>query len=140
MGTCCSEAHVYADFEPSVRDRIRVVPRYRYETLPELLRGHHIKLFPTLSEGFSVALLDAIACGLAPATTTTPGPMEVVSDGDNGILVPSRDSQALEQALERLILDRPYLDRLRRNAYATAQNYSWERIASDNLAFYSKTI
>jgi len=66
--------------------------------------------------------------------------MEVVSDEDNGILVPSRDSQALEQALERLILDRPYLDQLRRNAYATAQNYSWERIASDNLAFYSKTI
>ena len=140
VGTGCSKAQVYADFEPSVRDRIRVVPRYRYETLPELLRGHHIKLFPTLSEGFSVALLDAIACGLAPATTTTPGPMEVVSDGDNGILVPSRDSQALEQALERLILDRPYLDRLRRNAYATAQNYSWERIARDNLAFYEEAL
>ena len=140
MGTGCSEAQVYADFEPSVRDRIRVVPRYQHETLPELLRGHHIKLFPTLSEGFSIALLDAIACGLAPVTTTTPGPMEVVRDGDNGILVPPRDTLAIEQALERLITDRSYLAKLRRNAYATAQKYSWQRIAGDNLAFYEAAL
>ncbi|MEG5042331.1 MULTISPECIES: glycosyltransferase family 4 protein [unclassified Microcoleus] len=140
MGTGFLQAQVYADFEPSVHERIRVVPRYQYETLPELLRGHHIKLFPTLSEGFSVALMDAIACGLAPVITTTPGPMEVVRDGDNGILVPPRDSLAIEQALERLITDRPYLEKLRCNAYATAQKYSWHRIARDNLTFYEAAL
>jgi glycosyltransferase involved in cell wall biosynthesis len=140
LGTGCSEAEVHADFEPAVRDRIRVIPRFSHEALPDLLRGHHIKLFPTLSDGFGLALIEAMACGLAPVTTTTPGPMEIVSDGHNGILVPSRDSHAIEQALERLILDRPYLDRLRRNAYATAQNYSWERIARDNLAFYEEAL
>jgi len=140
LGTGCSEAKVYEDFDPAVRDRIRVIPRYSHETLPTLLRGHHIKLFPTLSEGFSVALVDAIACGLAPLTTTTPGPMEIVRDGHNGILVPPRDSHAIEQALERLITDRPYLEQLRRNAYATAQHYSWERIARDNLAFYEEAL
>ncbi len=83
---------------------------------------------------------DASACGLAPVTTTTQGPMEIVPDGHNGILVPPRDSQAIEQALERLILDRPYLEQLRRNAYATAQHYSWERIARNNLAFYEEAL
>ena len=136
LGTDCSEAEVHADFEPAVRDRIRVVQRYQHETLPELLRGHHIKLFPTFSEGFGLALIEAMACGLAPVTTTTPGPMEIVSDGHDGIFIPSRDSQAIEQALERLITDRPYLEKLRRNAYATAQKYSWYRIARDNLTFY----
>ncbi|MEG4860750.1 glycosyltransferase family 4 protein, partial [Microcoleus sp. K1-B1] len=140
LGTGCSEAEVHADFEPAVRDRIRVIPRYQHETLPELLRGHHIKLFPTLSEGFSVALMDAIACGLAPVTTTTPGPMEVVRDGENGMLVPPRDSEAIEQALERLITERPYLEKLRRKAYATAQKYSWHRIASDNLTLYEAAL
>ena len=140
LGTGCSEAEVHADFEPAVRDRIRVIPRFSHEALPDLLRGHHIKLFPTLSDGFGLALIEAMACGLAPVTTTTPGPMEIVSDGHNGILVPSRDTLAIEQALERLILDRPYLDRLRRNAYATAQNYTWERIARDNLAFYEEAL
>jgi glycosyltransferase involved in cell wall biosynthesis len=140
LGTGCPEAQVYEDFDPSVRDRIRVVPLYKHETLPELLREHHIKLFPTLSEGFSVALMDAIACGLAPVTTTTPGPMEIVRDGDNGILVPPRDSEAIEQALEQLITDRAYLEKLRRNAYATAQKYSWQRIARDNLTLYEAAL
>ena len=140
MGTGCPEAQVYNDFEPSLRDRIRVVPRYQHETLPELLRGYQIKLFPTLSEGFSVALMDAIACGLAPVTTTTPGPIEVVRDGENGILVPPRDSEAIVQALERLITNRPYLEKLRRNAYTTAQKYSWERIARDTLTLYEAAL
>ncbi|HEY9608351.1 glycosyltransferase family 4 protein [Allocoleopsis sp.] len=140
LGTGCSEVEVHADFEPAVRDRIRVIPRYSHETLPSLLRGHHIKLFPTLSDGFGLVLIETMACGLAPVTTTTPGPMEIVSDGRNGILVPSRDSQAIQQALERLVTDRPYLEQLRRNAYATAQHFSWERIARDNLAFYEEAL
>lgn len=140
LGTGCSEAEVHADFDPAVRDRIRVIPRFSHEALPDLLRGHHIKLFPTLSEGFSLALTETMACGLAPVTTTTPGPMEIVQNGYNGILVPARDSQAIEQALERLVTDRPYLEQLRRNAYATAQHYSWERIAHNNLAFYEEAL
>jgi glycosyltransferase involved in cell wall biosynthesis len=140
FGTVCSEAEVYADFELAVRDRIQVVPRYTHETLPTLLRGYHIKLFPTLSEGFSLALTEAMACGLAPVTTATPGPMEIVRDGHDAMVIPPRDSQALEQALERLIADRAYLERLRRNAYATAQRYSWARIARDNLAFYEEAL
>ena len=140
LGTGCSETEVHADFEPAVRDRIRVVPRFTHETLPDLLCGHHIKLFPTVSEGFSLALTETMACGLAPVTTTTPGPMEIVRDEHNGILVPPRSSHAIKQALERLIADRPYLERLRRNAYATAQRYSWARIARDNLAFYEEAL
>ncbi|NJP08634.1 MAG: glycosyltransferase family 4 protein [Leptolyngbyaceae cyanobacterium RU_5_1] len=144
LGTECSPdttnsiAQVYADFDPSVRDRVQVIPHYRHETLPDLLTGHHIKLFPTISEGFGVALVEAMACGLAPITTATPGPLEIVRDEHDAIVVPCRDSGAIEQALDKLICDRAYLERLRRNAYETAQTYSWSRIAQQNLALYEK--
>jgi glycosyltransferase involved in cell wall biosynthesis len=140
LGTGCPEAEVYADFDPVVRDRIIVIPRYSHEMLPTLLRGHQIKLFPSLLEGFSLALPEAMACGLAPVTTATPGAMEIVRDGHDAIMIPPRDSQAIEQALERLITDRRYLDQLRLNAYATAQRYSWARIARDNLALYEEAL
>lgn len=138
LGTGCSEAEVHADFEPSVRDRVEVTPRYSRDSLPALLQGHHIKLFPSLSEGFSVALVEAMACGLVPVTTTTPGPMEIVSDTVNGVLIPPRDSQAIVETLERLIGDRAYLEQLRRRAYETAQNYSWQKIAATTLALYEE--
>jgi hypothetical protein len=70
----------------------------------------------------------------------TPGPMEVVSNGTNGILIPPRDRFAIEQALEPLINGRPYLEQLRFAAQDTAQHYSWDRIARDNLAFYEEVL
>jgi glycosyltransferase involved in cell wall biosynthesis len=138
LGTGCSEAQVLADFEPAVCDRVKVIPHYKHEMLPALLQGHHIKLFPTLSEGFSLALPEAMACGLVPVTTATPGPMEIVQDTNNGLLVPAQDAEAITQALERLIRDRPYLEQLRRKAYETAQDYSWQKIAATTLALYEQ--
>jgi glycosyltransferase involved in cell wall biosynthesis len=140
LGTGCAEADVYADFEPNVCDRIRVVPHYSRETLFTLLKGHQIKLFPTVSDGFGLVLIEAMACGLTPVTTTTPGPTEIVTDGYNGLLVPSRDSPSIERTLEQLICDRPYLEKLRRNAHATAQLYSWKRIAQNMLSLYEEAL
>ena len=141
-GTKCFEcpdpAQIYADFDPGVRDRVKVIPYYTNETLPTLLKGHQIKLFATISEGFGVALIEAMACGLAPITTATPGPLEIVRDGYDAIVIPPRNSQAIEEALELLITNHSLLAQLRRNAYATAQSYSWAKIAQRNLSLYEQ--
>lgn len=137
---CTDEEQVYADFDASLRDRITVVPRYDLESLPDLLRGHHIKLFPTLCDAFGKALIEAMACGLAPVTTSAAGPAEIVEHGVDGLVIPLRDPTAIEQSIEALIRDRPLLDRLRRNAQATAQNYSWQSTAKHRLALYTQGI
>lgn len=140
LGTGCSEDQVYADFAPTVRDRICVIPSYANEQLPDLLQGHQIKLLPSLSEGFGLALVEAMACGLAPIATAVQGPMEIITDCHDGLLVPVRDSQAIEQALKRLINNPDYLEQLRCNAYITAQHYSWADIAKKRLAIYQNAL
>jgi len=136
FGTGCPAEQVLQDFDADIRDRVQVVPHFNHDTLPELLLTHHIKLFPTLSEGFSLALTEAMACGLVPVTTATPGPLEIAQDGYNALVVPPRNTPALIQALESLIINETVLNQLRRNAYLTAQNYSWEQVAKENLAVY----
>ena len=121
-----------------LRGRVKVVPRFDRTELPALLKGYQIKLFPTLMEGFSLALVEAMACGLAPIVTSTPGPLEIVQDGHDGLVVPVRDSRAMERALERLITDRALLDKLRRNAHAKVQAYSWSQIAQQRLQLYEE--
>ncbi|WP_052055688.1 glycosyltransferase family 4 protein [Myxosarcina sp. GI1] len=144
LGTECRECPgvepVYADFDPAVRDRITVIPRYSHEALPSLLRGHQIKLFPTLSEGFSLSLIEAMACGLAPITTAHPAALETVRDGYDAIVVPLRDRASLERAIERAIGDRNFLESLRQNAHATAQQYSWNHIARQSLSVYQQQL
>ncbi|MEI6149174.1 MAG: glycosyltransferase family 4 protein [bacterium] len=57
------------------------------------------------TEGLSISLLEAAACGLPSVVTDAGGNREVVRDGVSGVVVPVRDEMALVGALERLIHD-----------------------------------
>ncbi len=140
LGTGCPVEQVHIDFEPAVRDRVHVVPKFDHATLPSRLTHHHIKLFAPLTEGFGKALIEAMACGLAPVTTAAAGPLEVVQDGHDAIVVPLRSQIAIEQALERLIINRTELEQLRQRAYATAQQYSWVNAAQQRLSLYQQAL
>jgi glycosyltransferase involved in cell wall biosynthesis len=136
LGTQCPPEKVHADYDPRFHSRIHVVPRYEHSALPELLAGHQILLFPSLSEGMPLSLLEAMACGLAPVASLIPGPNDIISHMDNGLGVPARDGAAITEALGTLLVNRELLHQLRTRAWEKAQDYSWRRIAEDTLAYY----
>jgi glycosyltransferase involved in cell wall biosynthesis len=140
LGTCTSEQEVFSDFKKSLHKRINVVTHYNQEMLPHLLKDHQIKLFPSLSEGFSLALLEAMACGLAPVASAISGSSRIVRDGHNGILIPPRDCKAIVQAIELLLKNRDYLSKLRNNAFNTAQDYGWKKISQDTIKLYERAL
>ncbi len=74
--------------------------------MPSLLAASHIVCLPSYREGLPKALLEAAAAARAIVTTDVPGCRSVVRDGENGLLVPSRDVVALANAMQRLIEDR----------------------------------
>ncbi len=73
--------------------------------VPALLQRAHIACLPSYREGLPKSLLEAAAAGLPIVATDVPGCREAVRDGDNGLLVPPRDPEALAAALRRLIED-----------------------------------
>ena len=62
-----------ADYPAGVRDRLAVVESYDRDALPRLLDGHQVYVSASLAEGLSLALIEAMACGLAPVVTDLPG-------------------------------------------------------------------
>jgi glycosyltransferase involved in cell wall biosynthesis len=140
LGTGFGAEVVLRDFSPSVHGRINVIPRYDNERLPEYLRGHQIAVSPTLTEGWGIGLVEAMACGLAPISTATQGPSEYIEDGHNGVLVPPRNVERLAAALDELISDRERLDRMRRTAQATVQRFTWSATADERLRFYEEAL
>jgi glycosyltransferase involved in cell wall biosynthesis len=140
IGVGCSKETVLSDYSPSLHDRIDVVERYKRDDLPLLLKNYHVHLFPTLSEGLPITLFETMACGLAPVTTTAPGPQEVVTHGFNGLLIPPRDSEAIEGALRRLLDDTDELNRLRVNARNSVQKYTWSNAARQRLDLYQSLL
>ena len=71
--------------------------------VPALLAVCDIYVHPSLQEGYSNSLLEAMAAGRAVVATSVGGNVEAVSDGDTGLLVPPQDSSALCSAMVRLL-------------------------------------
>lgn len=98
-----------------------------------------IACLPSYREGLPKALLEAAACGLPIVTTDVPGCREVVSDGDNGLLVPARDARALATALKVLLQDPVLRQRMGDRSRARAENeFSSEQVVGETLALYSQ--
>jgi glycosyltransferase involved in cell wall biosynthesis len=96
---------------------------------------------PSYREGLPKALLEAAACGRPIVTTDVPGCREIVSDEDNGLLVPARDSWALADALRRLITDRSLRQRMgQRGRQRAIDEFSIERVIAETLALYRECL
>ncbi len=73
--------------------------------VPALMRGLHAFALPSLAEGISNTILEAMASGLPVVATAVGGNADLVVAGRTGLLVPPADAQALAQALVRLADD-----------------------------------
>lgn len=87
----------------------------------DLLPAFDIFAMPSLTEGLSIALLEACATGLAIVATEVGGNPEIVKNDLTGLLVPSDDGPALQAALARLLASVETRERLGRAAAEWAQ-------------------
>lgn len=103
-----------------------------------LLPQFDIFALPSQAEGISNTLLEAMACGCAPVATAVGGNPELVDDGGNGLLVPASDSQALAQALARLVGEPALRERLAQASLARARaEFSLDGMVSAYGALYA---
>jgi len=82
-------------------DRMRLVG-WRAD-VPAFLATGDVFAFPSHQEGFPLVLLEAMAVGLPAAASAIPGPVEMIADGVDGVLVPPGDPAALARALAGLV-------------------------------------
>jgi glycosyltransferase involved in cell wall biosynthesis len=105
--------------------------------IPDWLAAATAWLLPTESEGFSLAVIEAMAAGCAIVSTECPGNEEVLVDGDNALLARVGDVEGLAVALRRVLAEEGLRRRLSARARRDAARFSMARMADAHLDVYT---
>jgi starch synthase len=105
----------------------RWIPSISHCALLEEMSRHDVMVFPSLFEGFGLVILEAMSCGVPVIATPNTAAPDFFSDGQDGFIVPIRNSDAIAEKLEILMLDRDRLSEMSQAAARKAEQHSWEQ-------------
>jgi glycosyltransferase involved in cell wall biosynthesis len=104
----------------------------------EFYRSADLFVLPTLSDGFALTQLEAMAHGLPVIATPNCG--EVVSDGVDGLIVPASDSNALAEAFQLLLQDPAKLQSMSEATAAKIEQFSLTRLGENLTALEQRLL
>ena len=105
-----------------------------------LLASSDVLVLPSRGEGLPMALLEAMAHELAVVTCPVGGIADVVSDRENGLLVPPGDADALGKALLELVEDPALRRRLAARARASMMRHALPEYLRQLEAIYERAL
>lgn len=98
------------------------------EKVPEYMAASNVFVLPSLSEGFPLVSLEAMACGLPIVVSRVCGLPEIVEDGKNGFLVESGNPEQIAEKVLLLLEDDELRERMSRNNKEKVKDYTWEGV------------
>lgn len=110
------------------------------DLLAQGLASADLFAFPSTTDTFGNAVLEAIACGVPAVVTDQGGPKEIVQDGVSGVVVPGGDAVAMAEAMARLLSDPLERERLSAGGVARAEAFRPEAARDCHLEFYRKVV
>jgi glycosyltransferase involved in cell wall biosynthesis len=128
-GTLAPAAQVIAHFPEALRNRVTVLPRVDQASLAQLYRNADVFVFPSLYEGFSRAIVEAMASRLPIVCTSVGVAADALRHEHSALIVPPHDAGALVAAVERLRADADFADRLANGAAEAARHYTLAEVS-----------
>ncbi|GAB4350802.1 MAG: hypothetical protein Kow0099_34580 [Candidatus Abyssubacteria bacterium] len=122
-------------------DQVRLVGALPHSRMPEYLRGATVYVSTALSDGASVSLLEAMACGIFPVVADIPANREWITDGKNGLLFDARDATSLASRVVH-VLNHPELREYARsiNPGIVGRKAQWNSNLPRLLALYESYV
>ena len=113
--------------ELGVADRVTHVDGPTLDELIGLYQRAEVFALASDEEGFGIVLMEAMSCGVPVVSTRSGGPEDLVTDGQDGLLVPKGDAAALAAGLGSILGDRDRATSMGRSARKTVE----QRYAAD---------
>ena len=104
--------------------------------LADILRRADTLLVTSKTESFGMIALEALACGTPVVATDSGGVSEIVDNGVTGVVISSREPEALARALGELLSSPQRLRKMGREAARSVGHLTWDRVAEAFLNTY----
>jgi len=111
-----------------IQGEVSLVGPVSKEEIPKELLNGDIFINTTNFESFGVSVMEAAACGLCVVTTAVGELPSLWRHGENALLVPPRDPQAMAHAVGIILSSRTFAQCLSQNGRANAQRFDWSVI------------
>lgn len=119
-----------------LREKVEFAGVIAHENVFEYYRRANIFVLPSLNEGMSNVMLEALACGLPVVATNTGGTKELLTDGVNGLVVKMKDPDDLAEKIEKIILDSDLEKSMSLESRKLAEKLSWENVSNQYIDLY----
>lgn len=116
----------------------KILPR---NEVVALLSGSSVFVAPSLYEPFGIMNLEAMACGRPVVSTRVGGIVDVVVDGETGLLVPPGNPEELSEAIRRILLNSELGERMGEAGRERVERmFTWKRVAEETLSLYREML
>ncbi|MFA5669175.1 MAG: glycosyltransferase family 4 protein [Balneolaceae bacterium] len=120
-------------------NKIKLLPWLPIRKLVEHLKEATVAVLPSREESFGNSIAEAMACRIPVITTTAGSVPEIVGNSENGILVDPEDYEGVAEAIQRLLSDSDYRNKMAENGYnRILDNFSWENTAQKYISIYNQ--
>ena len=124
--------------ELRIDDVVRFVPPVPQHQLAGWYAASTLVAVPSYNESFGLVAAEAQASGAPVVAAAVGGLTTVVRDGRSGLLVDTHEPHEWALALERVVADPSYRDRLAAGALEQARQFSWEATAAHTVEVYER--
>jgi uncharacterized protein (TIRG00374 family) len=122
------------DFD--IQDKVDFLGRIPQEKTFSYYQKADVFVLPSLNEGMSNAMLEALSTSLPIIATDTGGSKELIKEGENGYIVKMKDSQDIAEKIEKLINNSELREKMGENSRKKALELSWKNVAENYKKFY----
>lgn len=120
----------------NIEDRVLFRGYQPVSVIADAMQQADLFVLPSEYEAFGCVYVEAMACGVPVIACEGQGISELIQDGKNGFLVPTRSPEKIAYYIKYAIDNPNKLSQVSNNALRTAQEYTWKKSASDLFKIY----
>ncbi|MCP5062694.1 MAG: glycosyltransferase family 4 protein [Ignavibacteriae bacterium] len=111
---------------------------YKQEDLPAELNKADVFILPSMNEGMSNSVLEAMACGLPVIATNVGGSDELIKN--NGYIIKKTNIHSITDAIKKYLLNKSLLSEHGKNSRKIAKKLSWKSVAENYFDVYKSCV